>query len=128
MKKTWFAGLLALVAVFSFAAREASACDKCKGKEGQSCSAEKSGDCGCKKDEAAGECSMKKSGTAFELAPAATGVAADKIGQEATCPVTGEKFKISAQTTFSEYKGATYYFCCPGCKPKFDKDPARYAK
>lgn len=29
---------------------------------------------------------------------------------------------------FSDYKGKRYYFCCPGCKPAFDKDPAKYAK
>lgn len=29
---------------------------------------------------------------------------------------------------FSDYKGKRYYFCCPGCKPAFDKEPAKYAK
>ena len=28
----------------------------------------------------------------------------------------------------SEYRGKTYYFCAPGCKKKFDADPARYAE
>ena len=27
----------------------------------------------------------------------------------------------------SEYKGKTYYFCAPGCKKKFDSDPAQYS-
>jgi YHS domain-containing protein len=27
----------------------------------------------------------------------------------------------------SEYKGTKYYFCAPGCKKKFDADPAKYA-
>jgi len=27
----------------------------------------------------------------------------------------------------SEYQGKTYYFCAPGCKKKFDEDPAKYA-
>jgi len=27
----------------------------------------------------------------------------------------------------SEYRGKTYYFCAPGCKRKFDSDPAKYA-
>jgi YHS domain-containing protein len=27
----------------------------------------------------------------------------------------------------SEYKGKRYYFCSPGCKQKFDADPAKYA-
>jgi YHS domain-containing protein len=26
----------------------------------------------------------------------------------------------------SEYKGKTYYFCSPGCKRSFDKDPEKY--
>ena len=26
----------------------------------------------------------------------------------------------------SEYQDNTYYFCAPGCKKAFDKDPSRY--
>ncbi len=26
----------------------------------------------------------------------------------------------------SVYKGKTYYFCAPGCKRTFDKDPEKY--
>ncbi len=26
----------------------------------------------------------------------------------------------------SEYKGASYYFCAPGCKTDFDADPEKY--
>jgi YHS domain-containing protein len=26
----------------------------------------------------------------------------------------------------SEYEGKTYYFCSPGCKTAFDKDPEKY--
>jgi len=26
----------------------------------------------------------------------------------------------------SEYQGKTYYFCSPGCKQSFDKDPEHY--
>lgn len=29
---------------------------------------------------------------------------------------------------FSDYKGRRYVFCCGGCKPAFDKEPAKYAK
>jgi YHS domain-containing protein len=28
----------------------------------------------------------------------------------------------------STYQGRTYYFCAPGCKEKFDRDPAKYTK
>jgi len=26
----------------------------------------------------------------------------------------------------SEYLGKTYYFCAPGCKASFDKDPGKF--
>lgn len=26
----------------------------------------------------------------------------------------------------SEYKGETYYFCAPGCKVNFEKEPEKY--
>jgi len=28
----------------------------------------------------------------------------------------------------AEYKGQTYYFCAPGCKVAFEKDPERFLK
>jgi len=28
----------------------------------------------------------------------------------------------------SQYKGKTYYFCAPGCKKAFDKEPEKYLK
>jgi YHS domain-containing protein len=31
----------------------------------------------------------------------------------------------TAQWT-SEFQGQTYYFCAPGCKSSFDKDPEKY--
>jgi YHS domain-containing protein len=44
------------------------------------------------------------------------------------CPVTGEKVKNPAKARMSVYKGKTYYFCCAMCKPKFDRNPAKYIK
>ena len=45
------------------------------------------------------------------------------------CPVTGTKIaSTKAAVGHSTYKGKTYYFCCPECKPRFDKDPAKYVK
>ncbi len=44
------------------------------------------------------------------------------------CPVTHEKIaSVKAAAGSSTYKGKTYYFCCSGCKPMFDKTPAKYA-
>lgn len=47
-----------------------------------------------------------------------------------TCPVVGGKTDPAkkASAEYSDYKGMRYYFCCPGCKPKFDAAPAKYAK
>jgi YHS domain-containing protein len=28
----------------------------------------------------------------------------------------------------SEHEGKKYYFCAPGCKKQFDKDPGKYLK
>jgi Cu+-exporting ATPase len=28
----------------------------------------------------------------------------------------------------SEYQGQTYYFCSPGCKKAFDKEPEKYVQ
>ena len=45
------------------------------------------------------------------------------------CPVTGDKIaSVKAAKGHSAYKGKTYYFCCDGCKPRFDKDPAKFVK
>jgi YHS domain-containing protein len=44
-----------------------------------------------------------------------------------TCPMTGTKIaSIKDSVGHSTYKGKTYYFCCPMCKPQFDKNPAKY--
>lgn len=51
-----------------------------------------------------------------------------KIGTKAICPVMGNGFIVSDSTQFSEYEGHVYAFCCPGCKPLFDKNPKKYAK
>ena len=45
------------------------------------------------------------------------------------CPVTGDKIaSTKAAVGHSTFKGKTYYFCCAGCKPRFDKDPAKFVK
>lgn len=47
----------------------------------------------------------------------------------AVCPVMGTKIPdVKKAAGKSVYKGKTYYFCCGGCKPQFDKNPAKYAK
>ncbi len=42
------------------------------------------------------------------------------------CPVTGTKIASAAKAYAHEtYKGKAYYFCCPECKPAFDKNPGK---
>ena len=47
----------------------------------------------------------------------------------AVCPVMGTKIPDVTQAAGkSIYKGKTYYFCCPSCKPLFDKNPEKYIR
>ncbi len=41
-------------------------------------------------------------------------------------PVCGMDIKEKEAAGVSEYKGNKYYFCSPGCKEKFVKDPEKY--
>ena len=42
-------------------------------------------------------------------------------------PVCGMDIDPAKGAGKSEHAGKTYYFCSPGCKEKFDKDPKKYA-
>ncbi|WP_312182932.1 YHS domain-containing protein [Arthrobacter sp.] len=48
-----------------------------------------------------------------------------------TCPVMAgspvSKTAAEAAGLYRDYEGERYYFCCAGCGPAFDADPARYA-
>jgi YHS domain-containing protein len=61
----------------------------------------------------------KDAPTSFEKQPA--------LGTWAKCPVSGDIFQVDKDTDFATYGGRVYAFCCPDCKPDFDKDPAKYA-
>ena len=41
-------------------------------------------------------------------------------------PVCGMDIDPKTAAGKSEYKGQTYYFCSPGCKKSFDKEPEKY--
>ena len=59
--------------------------------------------------------------TAQEMTQAVMGATATTIdlvcGMTVTADPSGRPF---------EYEGETYYFCCPGCRAAFEKDPAKY--
>ncbi len=70
-------------------------------------------------------------------APSATqiGDRDNLLGQDAddmtTCPVmvgsAVSKKAAEAAGLFRDHDGERYYFCCAGCGPTFDADPAKYA-
>ena len=45
------------------------------------------------------------------------------MATDPVCKMSVEPTKAAAQST---YKNQTYYFCAPGCKQKFDRDPEKY--
>ena len=96
----------------------AGSCGRAAG--GPSCGhagAEPSGgpSCGCAGRSAGAE----GVGTAKDLA-------ADKIGQQATCPVTGETFTVQENTPAVKLGEQVYLFCCAGCAPRFLAEPEKY--
>ena len=62
----------------------------------------------------------KKSGPA---APAGTKEIAPVTIEQTTCPIMGG---VINKNFFTEYKGKKVYFCCPGCKEKFEANPQDY--
>ena len=44
------------------------------------------------------------------------------------CAIQNEEVKDLKTAEKSTYKGVTYYFCCNGCKPAFDKNPENMPK
>lgn len=69
--------------------------------------------------------------TAFEKDPEkiiskleAEGVQLEMVHAKQTlCPLMGGKID---KLLYSVQDGKKVYFCCPMCKPKFEKDPAKY--
>ncbi|GAB4032851.1 MAG: hypothetical protein Fur0012_11900 [Elusimicrobiota bacterium] len=48
------------------------------------------------------------------------------VQNQMVCPVMGTRFVPNSKSPKTEYKGKTYYFCCPGCVEKFNKEPEKY--
>jgi YHS domain-containing protein len=46
-----------------------------------------------------------------------------KHHEQTTCPVMGGTVNPSL---YADYEGKRVYFCCEGCVPEFQKDPAKY--
>lgn len=49
----------------------------------------------------------------------------DNTATDPICKMTVDKSNPPGGT--AEYQGTTFYFCAPGCRETFKKDPAKYA-
>ncbi len=47
--------------------------------------------------------------------------------KKAVDPVCGMRVDPKQAAATTEYRGKTYYFCAPGCKEVFEKEPEKYA-
>jgi YHS domain-containing protein len=84
-------------------------CDKAAKADGQEC------------DKSKGDC-----GGCADGATTAQAASSDMVGQKATCPVSGNEFTVAADSPSAVHEGATHYFCCGGCKGKFEANPASF--
>lgn len=50
----------------------------------------------------------------------------NKDQNQAKDPVCDMMVDTRTATITSEYRGTTYYFCAPGCKKAFDREPEKY--
>jgi xanthine dehydrogenase accessory factor len=57
---------------------------------------------------------------------AAAGVSPAPVTAAAVDPVCGMEVEIGSALHVAEYDGRSYYFCCLGCKMRFEQEPARY--
>jgi YHS domain-containing protein len=48
-----------------------------------------------------------------------------KQAPQTNCPVMGGTIN---KDIYADYEGKRVYFCCAGCIPEFQKDPAKYIK
>ena len=58
-----------------------------------------------------------------EPAPAETKEVVTQTVEQKICPVMEAPIN---KELYTEYKGKKVYFCCPGCKDKFEKEPDKY--
>ena len=49
------------------------------------------------------------------------------MAKDVVCDMQVDEQEARKKGLTSEYQGQTYYFCSPGCKRDFEKEPQRYA-
>lgn len=48
------------------------------------------------------------------------------MGEQVKDPVCGMMVDKDHAAATAEYRGKTYYFCAPGCKVAFEREPEKY--
>ena len=48
------------------------------------------------------------------------------MNEQVKDPVCGMMVNPETAAAQTDYEGETYYFCAPGCKVAFEKDPGKY--
>lgn len=49
------------------------------------------------------------------------------MAKDVVCGMEIDEQRATSRGLTSEYQGQTYYFCSPGCKLQFDRNPRLYA-
>ena len=62
-----------------------------------------------------------------KLRPPTGNEATSHTSTEATDPVCGMAVEVESARHATKHGGQSYYFCCPGCKRSFEKEPEKYA-
>ena len=57
-----------------------------------------------------------------------TPAAGEGAAAQAVDPICPMSVDMATATYTSHYQGRTFYFCCGGCKRKFDSEPGRYVQ
>ena len=61
----------------------------------------------------------------FTVSPVVAEEGTPGENMQTTCPVLGGKVN---KDIYTDYKDERVYFCCEGCIPEFQKDPAQYVQ
>lgn len=80
---------------------------------------------GCKKSEPAPAETSKMTMEGHDHTAMAEKAAEEVVAatEQTTCPVMDGAIN---KALFTEYKGKKVYFCCDGCKEKFEAEPEKY--
>ena len=65
---------------------------------------------------------MRADWEGVSLEPAAQAAEVESID-----PICNMTVTVAEARYLSNHNGNTFYFCCPGCKEKFEREPERYS-